>query len=418
MARDTEWRKKELSLNEVSIKYPNVPKLLILKIDVQRRGVTYTEAAQKRIDPKIHQVQTQGQQGFRIEQRYYPEGLILKDGSYLIVSYDYDYDNQKRDPYVVDVIDDKIWITDQGEKLAEVTYFEKPDFYSKSASNGENFTKYLSSRPQRIDVTLNHYCHFWDRPGGGCKYCPLTPNYLKQKLSEERNNIRYVVEGIKEALKQEGRYSGFMFTGGSILSGKNVLDDELDAYIELIRAIGDLFEEGKRFPSQLISSAFDEKQLERLVSETKLTHYTTDIEVLDKEKFGWICEGKNHYIGYDEWKRRLIAAVDYFGRGNVSSGMVLGVELATPNGFVSEDEAFKNIINEAETIVEHGIALAANVWRAAPGSVFHNQTNPSLEYFVRVYEAFDALHHKYKVGRYTDDYRRCGMHPGLDLLRV
>lgn len=418
MARDTEWRKKELSLNEVSKRYPNVPKLLILKIDVQRRGVIYTEAAQKKIDPKIHQVQSQGQQGFRIEQRYYPEGLILKDGSYLIVSYDYDYDNQNRDPYVVDVIDDKIWITDQGEKLAEVTYFEKPDFYNKSASNGESFTKYLSSRPQRIDVTLSHYCHFWDRPGGGCKYCPLTPNFLKQKLSEERNNIKYVVEGVKEALKQEGRYSGFMFTGGSILSGKNVLDDELDAYIELISAIGELFEDGKRFPSQLIASAFDEKQLERLKTETKLTHYTTDIEVLDKEKFGWICEGKNHYIGYDEWKRRLFASVDYFGKGNVSSGMVLGVELATPNGFKSEDEAFKAIVNEAETIVEHGIALAANVWRAAPGSIFHDQTNPSLDYFVRVYEAFDLLHHKYNVGRYTDDYRRCGMHPGLDLLRV
>lgn len=418
MARDIEWRKKELSLQEVAEKFPDVPKLLILKIDVQRRGVIYTEAAQKKIDPAIHQVQTQGQQGFRIEQRYYPEGLILRDGSYLIVSYDYDYDNQKREPYVVDVIDDKIWITDQGEKLEEVTYFEKPDFYSKVASNGESYTKYLSSRPQRIDVTLSHYCHFWDRPGGGCKYCPLTPNYLKQKLKEERNNIKYVVEGIQEALKQEGRYSGFMFTGGSILSGKNVLDDELDAYIELIQAIGALFEDGKRFPSQLICSAFDEKQLERLASETKLTHYTTDIEVLDKEKFAWICEGKNHYIGYDEWKRRLIAAVDYFGKGNVSSGMVLGVELATPNGFKTEQEAFKQITEEAETIIENGISLAANVWRAAPGSIFHDQFNPSLEYYVSVYRRFDELHHKYNVGRYTDDYRRCGMHPGLDLLRV
>lgn len=418
MARDLEWRKKELSLDEVAAKFPDFPKLLILKIDVQRRGVIYTEAAQSKIDPDIHQVQSDGQQGFRIEQRYFPEGLILKDGSYLIVSYDYDFENQKRDPYVVDVIDDRIWITDEGRKLAEVSYFVKPDYYNKLASNGEPLTKYISSRPQRIDVVLNQYCHFWDRNGGGCKYCPLTPNYLKQKLKEERYNVKYIVEAVKEALKQEGRFSGFMFTGGSILSGDNVLDDELDAYIELIKAIGDLFEDGKRYPSQLISSAFDERQLERLVNETKLMHYTTDIEVLDREKFAWICEGKNHYIGYDEWKRRLIASIDYFGKGNVSSGMVLGVELASPNGFVSEEEAFKVITEEAETIVENGISLAANVWRPAPGSVFQNQYNPSLEYFVSVYNKFDELHHKYNVGRYTDDYRRCGMHPGLDLLRI
>ena len=34
MARDTEWRKKELSFEEVAAKFPDFPKLLILKIDV------------------------------------------------------------------------------------------------------------------------------------------------------------------------------------------------------------------------------------------------------------------------------------------------------------------------------------------------------------------------------------------------
>lgn len=418
MARDIDWRKKELSLDEVAAKFPDLPKLFILKVDVQRRGIIYTDAAQKKIDPAVHQVQADGSQGFRIEKRYFPEGLLLKDGSYLIVSYDYDFENQKREPYIVDVIDDKIWITDEGKPLAEVTYWEKPDYYNKKASNGEPFTKYISSRPQRIDIQLSNYCHFWDRPGGGCKYCPLTPNFLKQKLSEERVNFKYVDEAVAEALKQEGRFSGFMLTGGSILSGKNVLDDELDAYIELLQLIGKYFEDGKNFPSQLICSAFDERQLERLRKETRLTHYTTDIEVLNEELFNWICEGKSHYIGYKEWKRRLIAAVDVFGRGNVSSGMVSGVELAQPKGFTSEEEAFKVITEEAETIVEHGIALAANVWRAAPGSVFHDQVSPSLDYFISIFNKFDELHHKYKVGKYTDDYRRCGMHTGLDLLRI
>lgn len=46
--------------------------------------------------------------------------------------------------------------------------------------------------------------------------------------------------------------------------------------------------------------------------------YTTDIEVFDKEKFEWICPEKAKMLGYDEWKRRLTAAVDVFGKGNVT----------------------------------------------------------------------------------------------------
>lgn len=146
--------------------------------------------------------------------------------------------------------------------------------------------------------------------------------------------------------------------------------------------------------------------------------YTTDIEVLNKEAFEWICPGKNRYVGFEEWKRRLYEAVDVFGKGNVSSGVVLGVEQARPGGISSEEEAYKAVTEEAEKIISHGIALAANVWRTAPGSVFVKQDTPSLDYYIKTYKKFDQLHHQYGVNPYTDDYRRCGAHPGLDLLRI
>jgi hypothetical protein len=191
----------------------------------------------------------------------------------------------------------------------------------------------------------------------------------------------------------------------------------LDGYIALLQEIGKEFKT-KRFPAQLISSAFDERQLAKLYENTGLMNYTTDVEVLNEEIFNWVCQGKANHIGYQEWKRRLYASVDVFGKGNVSSGVVLGTELAQPNGFKSEEEAYKNVIEEAEEIISHGISLAANIWRTSPGSVFHKQDTPSLDYFVSVYKKFDELHHKYEVGQYTDDYRRCGAHIGLDLLRI
>ncbi len=417
MTEEINWRTQELSLDEVLQKYPDVPRIWALKVDVQRRGVVYTQAAKDMINPAIHQVNTGTIALFRTTQDYTPESLIMRDGSYLITNFDLNKNKAFREPYVVDAIDGHIYIMDQGKVLEEVWYWEKPEFYDKTASNGEPFNKYIQARPQRIDINLNQYCHFWDKPGEGCKYCPMTPCFKMRHQTEEREETKYIAEAVREALKQEGRFSAILVTGGSILSGEHLFDDELDAYIDLLQAIlGDF--QVERVPSQLISSAFDERQLERLYRETKLMTYTTDIEVLNKEKFEWICPGKAHHVGYEEWKRRLFAAVDVFGRGNVTSGVVLGTELASPNGFASEDEAYRHVIEEAEDIISHGIPLAANVWRTAPGAIFQNQKNPSLEYFIKTYREFDRLAHHYGVNPYTDDYRRCGAHPGMDLLRI
>lgn len=57
--------------------------------------------------------------------------------------------------------------------------------------------------------------------------------------------------------------------------------------------------------------------------------YTADLEVLDEKMFEWICPGKAHYVGYNNWKERLYQAVDIFGRGYVNTGIVSGIELAS-----------------------------------------------------------------------------------------
>lgn len=421
VARDPEWRKKEPGLDDIIKKYPELPKTFILKVDVQRRGVIYTEKAKQLLDPDIHQIQKingSSAGSMSISKDYVPVGLSLKDGSFLISGYDFDFTKSQRDPYVVDEDNGKVYITDNGEVLEEVGFWEKPDYYDKTASNGMPMYTYATARPQRLDINMSAYCHFWDKPGEGCKYCPFTPNYKKSGRTNERHDTKLIAETVKEALKQKGRFSSILLTGGSVLSGKEILDDEVDGYIELLQIIGENFESGKRFPSQLIATAFNERQLERLYSKTGLMTYTADLEILNKDKFNWICEGKAKHIGFDEWKRRLYVAVDIFGRGNVNSGCVLGCELAQPNGFKTEDEAYEAVVETATELAEHGVGLGANVWRAAPNSILQNQKTPSLDYFIKTFKTFDELHHKYQLGKYIDDYRRCGMHPGNDLVRI
>ena len=100
--------------------------------------------------------------------------------------------------------------------------------------------------------------------------------------------------------------------------------------------------------------------------------------------FNWICPGKAQSVGYREWRQRLIRAVDIFGRGNVGTGLVGGVELAKPHGFTSEDDALASTLEEAEYLAEHGVTTVFIVWVPRPGSNFRDQQNPSLEYFVQL----------------------------------
>ena len=47
---------KDLNLKEVIAKYPEIPRLIILKTDAQRRGVYYTERALSVLDERLHAI--------------------------------------------------------------------------------------------------------------------------------------------------------------------------------------------------------------------------------------------------------------------------------------------------------------------------------------------------------------------------
>ncbi|MFP3091495.1 radical SAM protein [Treponema sp. TIM-1] len=403
---------RELSLSEVMRKYPDVSPFVIIKADVQRRGVRFSEAALAHVDLAVHQVEYRGFS--RETSGAIPVSLMMRDGTSILTGFT--LENSGRPPYLVDVVEDRIVLTDQGTVVEEVDYWEKPDYYSKETSNHIPMWQIALARPQRIDLYPFQYCEFWNTPGHGCKYCSVAATY-KKTGKPKYVDLTDIAETLAEALKQPGRYMSLFLTGGSILSGKELLDDEVDLYIKVLREAGKNFKSAK-FPSQLIGTAYTKEQLLRLYENTGLSSYTADIEVLNKEKFDWICPGKAAKIGYEEWKDRLYQAVDIFGFGNVNTGIVGGVEMARPKGFTSEDEALDMTLTEAEELAKHGVFTVQCVWTVAEGSVFFNQKTPSLEYYVRLSCGLDRLCRKYHINTDMDNYRRCGNHPDTDLSRI
>ena len=72
-------------LDEVAATYPDVPRLIVIKIDVQRRGVFYTDRALAAFDPAKHQARSHALFGSRDGQvTPKPEALLLRDGTSIL----------------------------------------------------------------------------------------------------------------------------------------------------------------------------------------------------------------------------------------------------------------------------------------------------------------------------------------------
>lgn len=407
---------EEPELEQVLEKHPDFPRLVAVKIDAQRRGVHYTDRVLEVVDPAIHQMRSPYIFGSRDgEIRELPESLLLRDGTTILT----DPTPLSQNPYQVDLVDGRPALVDRGELIEYVDFWPKPLYYNKETSSGIPMSHIVSARPQRLNVFQSSYCHFWAEKKE-CRFCDIV-NHTRQQKDQlgvpSRLKPQDVSETIGEALKEPGRFTGICLTAGSVIKGEELFEQEVDYYIETLQAIGENFAT-RKFPSELIASAFNEKQLARLFEQTGLTSYTSDLEVLGEEKFNWICPGKAKWVGYREWQQRLIRGVEIFGRGNVGTGLVGGVELATPHGFRSEADALASTLEEAEFLAEHGVTTFYIVWVPRPGSFFRDQQSPSLDYFVRLARGLHDLRVRYRLPIDYNDYRRCGNHPDGDLSRL
>jgi hypothetical protein len=408
-----------LSFDEVAAKHPEFPRLILLKTDLHRRGVHYTDAALSACDPERHQ--TGGTHIFGTRDgmlTHRPEALILRDGTSVLTT----PTPIEEDPYIVDLMDGKLVVLDKGREIDEVYFWDKPDYYGKRTSKGTLMQNVIGARPQRLYITPNRFCHFWSGPGGGgCRFCDIVSNLKHQRAKismQTRLDPEDIAETVAEALKEPGRFTAVFLTSGSDFRGEKPFDREIDLYIDALKAVGRNFAD-RKIPSQILCSALDQDQLRRLYDETCATSVTMDIEVLDERLFKIICPGKAKWVGYREWKKRLFDAVDVFGPNRVGTGIVAGVELIQPFGFQTEDEALAADLAEAEDLAAHGVSSVVQVWQSRAGSEFGKvRAKPSLEYFVRLALGFQKLRRKYGLEIDFDDYRRCGNHPDSDLARA
>jgi len=415
----SDWRAWEPGLAEGGKRHPKVSPFVILKTDVQRRGAVLTERARRAIRPEKDSTLYRG---INLESNAdIPWGFLLRDGTSVLCTIeaeDPDRFERTREPYTIDYVDGKHVLADEGKALEAITWIPTPAYTWKKTRKGTPMWQVLIARPQRMDINLYQTCDFWKDGGMGCRFCVAGATMKATKHDKaEIPDLDDIEDAVREALKQPGRYRSVFLCSGTILTGAEPQDDEVNLYIEMLQRVGKYFTE-RKVMSQIVATAFTEKQLRRLHDETMLCGYTADLEVLDEELFSWICPGKAKHIGYREWRERLYRAADIFGPGRVSSGVVSGVEMAQPHGFSDEDEALRVYLAEAENLARHGVSISQQIFHVEPGSVFFRQRTATLEYLTAFAEGLDALSRKYGLTCHCDDYLTCGNHPNTDMARA
>jgi hypothetical protein len=388
--------KEELTFSEVVLKYPDFPKLIILKLDLYYRGVVYSENIVEKFEGKN------------------PGPMILRDGT-SVLTIPGKYQNE---PYKIDLINGKSGIFFDDEFIDEVDFTPNPAYYGKTTSRGTPMQSIATARPQRLDLWVHRSCDFW-KEGNQCKFC--TVNLIFKDRAKSKRDVSLdpgdIFETVREALKEPGRFSQITITGGADQGEDGTFDSETQRYIEVLQAVGENFS-GRRFPSQLLSCGLSKKQLKKLHNETGLLSYCPDIEVWDNNLFSLICPGKEKFIGWKGYVRSMLDAVEIFGEGNVYTNIVAGCEMVDPHGFKTMEEALKSNFEGCEYLAKHGVSMMSIVWKPVKGAILYGKKQPPLEYYVRLAKGLHDIRGAYGLEVHSDDFKHCGNHADSDLCRI
>jgi len=113
-------------------------------------------------------------------------------------------------------------------------------------------------------------------------------------------------------------------------------------------------------------------------------HIATNLEIWDEDLFKTICPGKEQLCGgRQNWIDALKHEVEVFGKGNVRSCLVSGIE---PK---------ESLLEGVEYLASIGVIAIPSMWRPCIGSAFEGHKSPSTEWHFEVMERTYNIYKKY-----------------------
>lgn len=393
-------------------RYADVPMEVILKEDLLRLGLGLTPAA------------LEAARGCRAQAYFLfsynitghadmddglstraPEDLVFRDGPYGLRRTWVRIVLNNGSPYVIDVVDGRLAVCEDGVPVAEVDFPPKPAYYGRTLPGGLLYEQVV---PLLYDsyafVTTFRACHYWGDKEE-CRFCDINYNLRQVRRLEGDHVTADAIKDLDAVVEVVGamaaetdaarRLITLIMTGGSIVRAvQGGADNAADFNIPYVEAVRRSI--GHRIPIVMITEPQPMDRLRRL-RDAGITCHNANLEVWDRRLFALMAPGKEKYVGYDTWVERLFEAVDVMGEGRVSPNMVSGLEMARPWGFEDVDAAVASARQGFESLMSRGVVPHLDTWCIEPGTGLFDNPPVPLDFLVRAAIAWYETWRKYKL---------------------
>jgi hypothetical protein len=384
-------------------RFPGVPREAVLKEDLLRTGIAFTEAALSdnldgAVKPKSYFIFSFDQQPLanlgEAATRRPPEEIALTGGPYGFRRTIVSVRVNPGSPYRVGRDEDgELRLAVDDSPLADVTLPPMPEYYRHTLANGKTV---METAPTiqwgyLIYLTVLRLCQYFGAKEE-CQFCDINHNWRQHKQAGRPYTGIKPVEDVLEALTLIDEYDtakashAYTLTGGSVTSKVDGLE-EADFYGRYAQAIEERFP--GRWIGKVVAQALPREAVQRY-RDYGISIYHPNYEVWDERLFKIICPGKERYVGRAEWHRRILEAAEVFGPRHVIPNFVAGVEMAKPHGFESVDAAIASTVEGLDFFMSRGITPRFTTWCPEPSTPLgrDNPAGSPLEYHVRLLEAY------------------------------
>ena len=370
---------------------------LELKAELLTNGVNATPEALKELGSKYKE-QNHGLFGWDFEDHSnitLPDDFGLPDGTIV------QFRRNSNSPYLVDVFNGEITLTNGKEKLCQIRWLPRPKFYSKNTTSNNKMVKIGQVGGEDcLFFCYQNYCSHFSK-NEQCLFCNLVSTSKTYNSVLRSKDTQDIGEVAKTAF-DEGNVKHVLLTGGCFNHQK-----EIELVTQIVTSIKK--HTGKsRVPGTILPSPpRTPYEIEQYYA-SGIQAIGFSMEIWDEKMYKAICPGKSKSISHEEFVNSIRNAVKVFGEGNVYGVFVLGIE---------PRETFLKGVEELSGL---GANIVPFVWSPNPGSKLEGHRAPTSKWYLEtVIEAAKIIHDaKVPSGTENHCYRCDGNSLLHDALRL
>jgi len=425
LRKPTESLKGNKRIEELSSKFPGVPRSIILKNDVLREGTRHTE--------DLREAGASTCPHFLVWNPKHAWNPVVKgETGSEVIAVPWKFDFADRTPVVIRGDPDspyeirkegegRYFLHRDGEPIEEIFFEEGPHWIWENTSDGKMMgSVFMSWTREAVLGCALRYCEY-TKSGDQCVYCCLDSNLKEFADIGFSYDIgvkpKAAVEVYRAAVAEVGTLRNLAFTGGSMLK----TDKEIQRYIGLFSALSEARADmGQSTTFSACVTAPPDRDALRGLKEAGLDTIAPNMDCWEEKLWPTIVPGKHKFVGRQYWIDAILMSKEFFGEGNVGTIFVSGPEMAAPGGFKSLDEGIESWGRCFDWCLSNGVYPSHVVWQTEVGSPWAHKTPPPTEYFLGIDQKRHDLIVKYGLDEkfYHYYFRAQAWQTGCDWRRL